>query len=739
MDQLTDAEILKMLRGAAPLNGTPPPANPTGSNVGDMSNEDLMSAISNQNYIKGVVSDPKGENEPVMQNASPGLFKGLTDAATRGFTGGLADPVRALGRTVGDKIGSAIAGDDPVSFGDTYNLEAGKTRADEKAFSRANKYAGGTAEIAAMMANPASAAAGQFIARGPTMMNRTLRGLVTGAGGGAAYEGSTAEPGKNLEKTLEGLGTGALLGAGSVPFVEVALGFGRGAFQKLTESYGGDLSKAGRHIAEAIRNTGGGDLKAGIERVKRRIKTFGQDTVLADVIDGGSDLASGAALVPGPTRKAADAFVDARRHNRPKRLQISADNIASGDYHTQLEAIVAKQRQASAPLYEKAFAPKTTKVGRVVVQWDEHLERIINDPDMKRGMAQGIKIIRRDANADNIPFNYEEYAIKGFNEDGTLIFGGTPNLRVLDAGKRGLDQEIEAAKDVFGNIQWTPDLRSIENFRKKLVAKLDDMTTDEDGVSLYKKARAEWAGPAQQVDSMKMGRRFMKGDEEVSKKVFDAMTPDNQSQFLLGVRHEVTKFINSNTETAVNKFGDNKADLWIRFENLLPAEKFKAFKSSIDIEIKKAQNEKLINPNYGSPTERNRQNVENLSRAPGFVTDFLDSGATAGKSGMISALARGGKDWLKRPSKKVAGELLDTLLEMDPSKQSALLDAIGTGTAMDKFAPFLSKDRAAQLASIVAARTPTMIQSLLRDKEEIEGQRGSRLERKPMKNALGAN
>lgn len=738
MDQLTDAEILKMLRGAAPLNGTPPPANPTGSNVGDMSNEDLMSAISNRDYVKNVVSDPKGKEEPVMQNASPGLFKGLTDAATRGFTGGLADPVRALGRTVGDKIGSAIAGDDPVSFGDTYNLEAGKIRADEKAFSRKNKYAGGTAEIAAMAANPASAAAGQFIARGPTMMNRTLRGLVTGAGGSAAYEGSTAEPGKNLEKTLEGLGTGALLGAGSVPFVEVALGFGRGAFQKLTESYGGDLSKAGRHIAEAIRNTGGGDLKAGIERVKRRIKTFGQDTVLADVIDGGSDLASAAALVPGK-RKDADVFVDARRSNRRTRLHNAADNIASGDFYTQLEAIVAKQRQASAPLYEKAFAPKTTKGGRVVVQWDEHLERIINNPDMKRGMAQGIKIIRRDADADNIPFNYEEYAIKGFNEDGTLIFGGTPNLRVLDAGKRGLDHVIEAAKDDFGKIKWTPDLRSIENFRKKLVAKLDNMTTDENGVSLYKKARAEWAGPAKQVDSMKMGKRFTKGDEEVSKKVFDAMTPDNQSQFLLGVRREVTKFIDADTQTAINKFGDNKADLWIRFKNLLPAEKFKAFKSSIDIEIKKAQNEKLINPNYGSPTERNRQNVENLSRAPGFLTEFLDSGATAGKSGMISALARGGKDWLKRPSKKVAGELLDTLLEMDPSKQSALLDAIGTGTAMDKFAPFLSKDRAAQLAAIVAARTPTMIQSLLRDKEEIEGQRGSRLERKPMKNALGAN
>jgi hypothetical protein len=726
-------------------------------------------------YINTGTNNAAGVDDTI-QTQSPNMFSGVSSASNRGMTLGLSDPIAAFARAGVDTVWDGVTGaDNPQSFGDRYDDHRNIIQSDAEAFRRENPITDIVAEglgglgalggagmgvkgaravspsASAAMERmsrgrvlpsvPGAGAAASNVSRGKTLATRSAKAAGVGSAATGFYEMNTSRPGEALNDALDGLLLGGVIGAGSVPVIELGLGLGRGVFNKIADKFGGDVTEAGRRIAAVVKEAGEGDLQRGIERVKRRLKTFGPGTVLADVLgERGVDMASGAALVPGKSRQQAADFVSGRKKDRPKRLRAVADeNLSDESFYDNKDEIVESMRKEAEPLYKAAFAPKTTKGGRVVVQWDEHLERMINDPDMKRGMAQGIKIIRRDANADNIPFNYEEYAIKGFNEDGTLIFGGTPNLRVLDAGKRGLDQIIEAARDDFGKIKWTPDLRSIENFRKKLVAKLDDMTTDEDGVSLYKKARAEWAGPAQQVDSMKMGRRFMKGDEEVSKKVFDAMTPDNQSQFLLGVRREVTQFINSNTETAVNKFGDNKADLWIRFENLLPAEKFKAFKSSIDIEIKKAQNEKLINPNYGSPTERNRQNVENLSRAPGFLTEFLDSGATAGKSGMISALARGGKDWLKRPSKKVAGELLDTLLEMDPSKQSALLDAIGTGTAMDKFAPFLSKDRAAQLASIVAAKTPTMIQSLLRDKEEIEGQRGSRLERKPMKNALGAN
>ena len=417
-------------------------------------------------------------------------------------------------------------------------------------------------------------------------------------------------------------------------------------------------------------------------------------------------------------------------------MRNAADNIARGDYHTQLEAIVAKQRQASAPLYEKAFAPKTTKGGRVVVQWDEHLERIINDPDMKRGMAQGIEIIRRDADADNIPFNYEEYAIKGFNEDGTLIFDGTPNLRVLDAGKRGLDQEIKAAKDVFGNIQWTPNLKSIEKFRNRLVAKLDDMTTDEDGVSLYKKARAAWAGPATELDSLDLGRAFLRGDEEISKKAFDALSDKNKELFLIGVRRETTKKINANTSTATNKFGEQFADMWIRFENILSPAKFKAFKKSIDAEIRKFEVDKSINTAAGSPTSKNIQNVKDLGAIPMAGADVAEAGARGGGVGATMKTLSNALEYFRKPSPKIATELLDILVESDPKRQIELIDGLGLKTNIDKYMPFLSVAGGRKLAAIVAGRTPTMARVLTDPQTESQEFLGTKTEEKSMVNAL---
>ena len=723
-------------------------------------------------YINTGTNNAAGVDDTI-QTQSPNMFSGVSSASNRGMTLGLSDPIAAFARAGVDTVWDGVTGaDNPQSFGDRYDDHRNIIQSDAEAFRRENPITDIVAEglgglgalggagmgvkgaravspsASAAMERmsrgrvlpsvPGAGAAASNVSRGKTLATRSAKAAGVGSAATGFYEMNTSRPGEALNDALDGLLLGGVIGAGSVPVIELGLGLGRGVFNKIADKFGGDVTEAGRRIAAVVKEAGEGDLQRGIERVKRRLKTFGPGTVLADVLgERGVDMASGAALVPGKSRQQAADFVSGRKKDRPKRLRAVADeNLSDESFYDNKDEIVESMRKEAEPLYKAAFAPKTTKGGRVVVQWDEHLERMINDPDMKRGMAQGIKIIRRDANADNIPFNYEEYAIKGFNEDGTLIFGGTPNLRVLDAGKRGLDQIIEAARDDFGKIKWTPDLRSIENFRKKLVAKLDDMTTDEDGVSLYKKARAAWAGPATELDSLDLGRAFLRGDEEISKKAFDALSDKNKELFLIGVRRETTKKINANTSTATNKFGEQFADMWIRFENILSPAKFKAFKEGIDAEIRKFEVDKSINTAAGSPTSKNIQNVKDLGAIPMAGVDVAEAGARGGGVGATMKTLSNALEYFRKPSPKIATELLDILVESDPKRQIELIDGLGLKTNIDKYMPFLSVAGGRKLAAIVAGRTPTMARVLTDPQTESQEFLGTKTEGKSMVNAL---
>ena len=683
--------------------------------------------------VKSIVANPSEviRQAPAMRTASPSLFQGITDAGVRGVTGGISDPVSALGRATGDTIADAITGEDSGSFGQLYNRNLSQIRGDERAFSRENPYVGGTAELGGMVVNPVMFGAGKYISEGANIGQRMVRGAVTGAPITGVYSGATAEPGQQLSSATQGTVLGGAFGALSIPVIEGAIGLTRGALQKAIGVFGGDLTRAGQQVSEIIREIGGGDLQSGIAVVKKRIDDFGEDAVLADVLgQRGTNMASGASLVPGRTRDVADDFVTTRQQGRPQRLHSAADEISSGEFYPTIEATTKTMRENAKPLYDEAFAPVSDANGRVFARWDQRLEDLLQSPDIKNAMAVGIENEKRLALAGNRAFSFEEYAVKGFDDAGNLIFDGTPNLRSMDAAKRGLDSMINKHRDgVTGKINWDadPSLRSLDALRKSLVSKLDEITTV-DGRSVYAEARKAWSGPATEMDAMWQGRRFLKSDEEVSKSAFDKLSPENQEMFLLGVRREVTKIINTDTQTATNKFADKKADLWIRFRNILPEKKFKAFKSSIETEIQKAKNETAINPKYGSPTELNRQNVNDLSRAPSILVDTLDSAKSGGIFGVLSALGGGVSSYLRSPSKKVANDVVNMLLEMDPARQSTILDTIGRRVIIDEYVPYLSKSAASSLSSIMSANAPNMRQSLSRDMTETPTAPGSMME-----------
>tara|TARA_R110001592_G_scaffold83455_2_gene247126 strand:- start:2529 stop:4676 length:2148 start_codon:yes stop_codon:yes gene_type:complete len=535
--------------------------------------------------------------------------------------------------------------------------------------------------------------------------------LTSKAGSMAQHIGKTMAAQPGIQLAAGGVGGLAENVTGS-PWAGLVAALGSGVglsmmANKLAQH--GATTTAEKKIVNLIRELGDGDEAAGFAEVQRRLAAGGDDTALVDTLDiQGAKMGRASANVPeGQGPVIADEFVQTRAGGRGGRLQKAADTLAPNQYAELLETLSAKMSKDAKPLYDEAFAPISDLEGKVFAQWDDRLQRFLDEPEIQEGMAAGIKIQRKEAVARNQPFNFKEFAVKGFDENGNLIIDGTPNLRAMDAAKRGLDQRINAAKDDFGNIKWTPDLKATEELRKALVAKLDDITTDQSGRSVYKEARAAYAGPASLDDAARMGRKFIKGDEEVSAKAVAAMSEGERAAFRVGARRQISQIINDDTQTALTKFAPKKVTFWNKLRTVFPDEKsFNIFADDVEKELTKGRVETFAGPRAGSQTAGLQQDIAELSRMPASASRGLEvvGELGAGRWGRAAvAFARPAIEWVKRPSSKTAEGLARYLFELDPAKQRTMLDALQSASTTKAHNLDMVK---ALVGSITAEQTP---------------------------------
>ena len=655
------------------------------------------------------------------QTASPSILEGMTDAVTRGYTMGLSDPIAAAGGATGRLLADLTKGREGKPWTENY-AELKNQRADkDAAFKQENKYLGYGSEIVASLLNPVAKASGKYAARGATLPTRMFKGAVTAAPLSGVYAASTARPKDVGTAALVGTTAGGLIGGLSFPVIETAIGVGRGVIQKAVDSWGGSVTSATKKITDIIVKMGDGSLERGLQTVKQHLKAGGPDTTLVDVLgERGRGLARGSVNASDDAAQLGDDWVNARRASRPGRLHEAADEIAPGNFHEVLEEVNNAQRKLSKPLYDEAFTPvsKPTIPGEVhsnmgrkghLVQWDQRMDDLFADPLLKQGMAKGIRIQQVEALADEVPFNFQEYAVKGFDDAGELIIDGVPNLRAMDAAKRGLDEILEGYRDgVTGRLNLNNYGRAIERLRKSLVNKLDDITTV-DGRSAYKEARAAWAGPERLKDAAWMGRRFQRGDEEVASKVFKGLSEPEQNMFLLGVRREMTKTINTDSQSALTKFDPKKFDFYIRLKNMVPEEKFNKFHASIREELAKGKTENFVNPKANAATAGIQEDVAALNRAPNWLIQTLDYIAEAKPGAAIAGTIKAPINWLNKPSETTARNLAELLFESRPNVQSQIIDNLGGRKLAQDLVPQLSKKYATRLASLLATRTAAPI------------------------------
>lgn len=147
---------------------------------------------------------------------------------------------------------------------------------------------------------------------------------------------------------------------------------------------------------------------------------------------------------------------------------------------TDLDAATQAAQQASdtkdailAKLQESQSDAANNVPGGV---WSPRIQQFLDDPVLKTGIARGLEVQRLESLAKGEPFNPTDYAISGADATGSPIVSSVPNMRLLDAGKRGLDSMLNDYRDpTTGRMAWDQRSRAIDAVRRSYVNELDSL------------------------------------------------------------------------------------------------------------------------------------------------------------------------------------------------------------------------------------------------------------------------
>jgi hypothetical protein len=216
-------------------------------------------------------------------------------------------------------------------------------------------------------------------------------------------------------------------------------------------------------------------------------------------------------------------FLQTRDGQAGTRLQQAiAGTLFSGPTAYQATDMLIKTRSESArPLWQKADDLQGI--------WSPYLGRLLENPDVRQGLRRGFAIERNVADAENRPFDPHMLGID-LDVEGNIKFVKTPNLRVLQMAKEGLDDMIEEARDEMTG-RLTKRGIGLQKLKTSYLDEIDSMDTK----GVYKRARQEWAGYSQSMDAVKLGQTAFGRRAEESEKMFNELSENDKEFYRLGL------------------------------------------------------------------------------------------------------------------------------------------------------------------------------------------------------------
>ncbi len=387
------------------------------------------------------VATTKTQADAQAANSGVGGFvDSLGRSIASGVTFNLADEIAAGGDALlGHFVGR---GSQAGTLGERYDANLTAERARDKAFQAEHPIIDAAGNIAggvggAIVAAPA-AAAGPAVSAGRAAANYIGTGAIYGGLAGFG-EGEGGLQNRLITGAM-GAGAGGVAGGVLGGLASAASGVGG----RIATLFGRGDSEA---AAERLINRNLSRDKVTPEQVQDRFTAAGdQPVALVDV--GGRNtvnLGATAANTPSEAMEVADKFVEGRRLGRPDRLTATGDEVFGGGSGTDLPEIRAalrEKRSAAGELYDRAFKiePNTDEYARLA-PW-------VNDRIGQDAMQRGLRVAELEHLAEGTPFKPADFGVtRGEGGKFVPVEGQTPNMRLLDAVKRGYDEIVEGFRD----------------------------------------------------------------------------------------------------------------------------------------------------------------------------------------------------------------------------------------------------------------------------------------------------
>lgn len=293
--------------------------------------------------------------------------------------------------------------------------------------------------------------------------------------------------------------------------------------------------------------------------------------------------------------------------------------------------------------------------------WSPRIQQFLNDPIVQQGLKQGLEIQRLESLADGTPFNPSEYSVTGTDEAGNPVVSKVPNMRTLDAAKRGLDNIIESYRDpTTGKLVLDQRGRAVNAVKNALVNELDRINPD------YAAARKAWAGPSQSMDAMDMGRKFINKDASINEKVLSGLSEGDKEFFRLGAAAKISDILQNSpdgADTVKRIFGSPAKRA--RLAAIFPSEEaFRNFEKVVN-------NEKEFTKTYQAATKGARTTplAEDVADLRNNINKLADNSVNIGRH----AIELGKRNIIGKAA-YIGGHALSKIIEPKPLTSAESID-----------------------------------------------------------------
>lgn len=308
-----------------------------------------------------------------------------------------------------------------------------------------------------------------------------------------------------------------------------------------------------------------------------------------------------------------------------------------------IEAIVAEGRKQAKPLYESAF----NRPG--VAVWSPRVQEFLDQPETKAGLARGLQVQRLEAISEGRQFKPSDYSIQGMNEDGSPIIGwatkpgeqgkNIPNLRSMDAIKRGLDAMIEDYRNTTtGRLVLDEKGKALDSFRRSFMQEVDRLAPPD-----YRAARGVASDYLGAQTAFDQGSKAILNPNLTARQFGDAfskLSPPDRQAFIGGFAN---RLFNDAQNGRLNLKSLSTPAVLGKLSVALGPEKTSKFLAAIKAEIDMKASTARLSPNINSPTAHlaSAMKEQDAFGATQIPEGALGIGADLLRGRPVSALTKG--------------------------------------------------------------------------------------------------